>query len=477
MHVTKKKFLLYLISVLTLLYKCFIKEFLKKKIDNHKMAKSQNKNSAAAGLSNYELRWNDHIPYFTNIFQSLRDLNELTDVTFACEDGIVCAHKIVLSSCSGYLRILFTRLGTPHPVIFLKNTPVKLVRHILEFIYCGSVKVSKEELALVLNLGHSLQIQGLSKLKLSEDDDFGVDKRVDKLTKEREKLQESIASKVPLLPGEVKKSPRVSLNNGKGTELDLENNNNDLTNPKITRQSKTSVNVVQSKEKKTKEQSKASAKVVQSQKKKTKAPSKAFSKVVQNKKRKTRQQSRTSSKVIQNKEMKNKAQSNTSSKVIQNREKNDKRKNDEKYSKPEKPQQQKSLQEKLQKLQKSQTEKKKQNCKSKPDNKKIKTKVKPGIGSRVKKKNIAVANIKTNKKALADKLVTLKELKPIKFSTPTRSHYRYDPRLKNLIGKYYMDHGFSKAKKFFEKHFGFEIPDQTLWKMKGVFLANRRKSE
>ena len=128
---------------------------------------SNNKDSTGNGLSSYELRWNGHIPYFTSVFQSLHDLNELTDVTFACEDGIVGAHKLVLSSCSVYLRILFARLGTPHPVIFLKNTPVSLVRHVLEFIYCGSVNVSKEELALVLSLGHSLQIHGLTKLKLS----------------------------------------------------------------------------------------------------------------------------------------------------------------------------------------------------------------------------------------------------------------------------------------------------------------------
>jgi len=171
--------------------------------------------TGGSGLSNYELRWNDHIPYFTTVFQSLREMNELTDVTFACEDGVVGAHKLVLSSCSPYLRALFARLAVPHPVIFLRNTPRALVHHLMEFVYSGIVSVPEGQLAMVLNLGHSLQIQGLTMLKLSrENEDSSA----------TDEVADEIGSEPQLLPGEIRPTPNYALHNGEETEYDSESN-------------------------------------------------------------------------------------------------------------------------------------------------------------------------------------------------------------------------------------------------------------
>jgi len=170
--------------------------------------------TGGCGLSNYELRWNDHIPYFTSALQSLREQNELTDITFACEDGVVGAHKLVLSSCSPYLRALFARLAVPHPVIFLRNTPRILVHHLMEFVYSGIVSIPEGQLAMVLNLGHSLQIQGLTMLKLSrENEDSASDEVADE-----------IGSEPQLLPGEIRPTPDYALHNGEEMEYDAEGN-------------------------------------------------------------------------------------------------------------------------------------------------------------------------------------------------------------------------------------------------------------
>lgn len=174
-------------------------------------------------MNSYQLRWNDHIPYFTNILQGLREQNELTDVTFACEDGIVVAHKLVLSSCSAYLRVLFTRLCTPHPVIFLKNTPSSVVRQLMEFVYCGSVDVSEKDLVEVMTLGKSLQIQGLEKFQVPEEDvsnEINISCRVS----DDGSPTTEVRSESPFPPGDVKDPPDY-LFNGKNIEYDAVNNN------------------------------------------------------------------------------------------------------------------------------------------------------------------------------------------------------------------------------------------------------------
>ncbi|CAL4196007.1 unnamed protein product, partial [Meganyctiphanes norvegica] len=384
---------------------------------------SNNTEFIEPGLNSYELRWNDHIPYFTKVFQSLRDLNELTDVTFACEDGIVCAHKLVLSSCSAYLRILFARLGTPNPVIFLKNTPVSLVRHVLEFIYCGSVNVSKEELALVLNLGHSLQIRGLFKLKLSRDNDSCGDEIVDKLTKEREMLQEKIASDLPLLPGDVKKT---------------QNN--------INIQPKTTSKIIKNQDNRNK-----------------KTNSKCGDEIVDKltKERKMLQEKNASDTPLLPGDVK-KTQNNiniqpkTTSKIIKNQDNRNKKTNS-----------------KSKKMQNSLAQKQNQNHKSKPKTKKIKSVIKQERGSKFKQRNISLANSNTNKKEVTEEVEICSKFKPRKIITPSkRIIHNYDPRLKQMLGKYCVEHGYIKTKIYFENIFGFKIPDKTLARMKYSFLSN-----
>ncbi|CAL4222573.1 unnamed protein product [Meganyctiphanes norvegica] len=183
-----------------------------------------------ASANNYQLRWNDHIPYFTNILQGLREQNELTDVTFACEDGIVVAHKLVLSSCSAYLRVLFSRLGTPHPVIFLKNTPSSVVRQLMEFVYCGSVDVSEKDLVEVMSLGKSLQIQGLGKFKLPKKD-VSNEENASSIIPEDKSTTTNIRSKSPLLPGEIREPPDYILFNQQDLEHECDAENNNIEEP------------------------------------------------------------------------------------------------------------------------------------------------------------------------------------------------------------------------------------------------------
>ena len=48
------------------------------------------------------LRWNDFETSISGAFKELRDDKDFFDVTLACEDNQVQAHKVILSACSPY---------------------------------------------------------------------------------------------------------------------------------------------------------------------------------------------------------------------------------------------------------------------------------------------------------------------------------------------------------------------------------------
>lgn len=55
----------------------------------------------------YCLRWNNFQANITSQFEALRDDEDFTDVTIACEGQKLQAHKVVLSACSPFFKELF----------------------------------------------------------------------------------------------------------------------------------------------------------------------------------------------------------------------------------------------------------------------------------------------------------------------------------------------------------------------------------
>ena len=68
----------------------------------------QGKNQVLVMSEKLCLQWNDFKDNAINAFGSLRDDNDFTDVTLACEDGKqVEVHKVVLASSSQSMDVLF----------------------------------------------------------------------------------------------------------------------------------------------------------------------------------------------------------------------------------------------------------------------------------------------------------------------------------------------------------------------------------
>ncbi|KAK7071991.1 hypothetical protein SK128_024332 [Halocaridina rubra] len=120
----------------------------------------------AGNIPYYLLRWSDHIHNYSEVFQTLKEEDEFMDCSIACDDGVVNAHKIVLAGCSPYLRTLLRRANNPHPIIYLVNVCKSTILLLLEFIYKGQAHIPKTRLPQLIALGKSMQIKGLSQIRL-----------------------------------------------------------------------------------------------------------------------------------------------------------------------------------------------------------------------------------------------------------------------------------------------------------------------
>ena len=55
----------------------------------------------------FSLRWNNYLHHITEAFDSLREDENLVDVTLCCEGRKIKAHKMLISACSSYFREIF----------------------------------------------------------------------------------------------------------------------------------------------------------------------------------------------------------------------------------------------------------------------------------------------------------------------------------------------------------------------------------
>ena len=108
------------------------------------------------------LRWNDFEANISTALQELRDDKDFFDVTVACEDDQLQAHKVILSACSPFFRAVLKRNPHPHPLLYLKGVNYRELVSILNFMYHGEVNIAQEELNSFLAVAEELQVKGLT---------------------------------------------------------------------------------------------------------------------------------------------------------------------------------------------------------------------------------------------------------------------------------------------------------------------------
>ena len=108
------------------------------------------------------LRWNDFESNISSAFRELRDDKDFFDVTIACDDEQIMAHKVILSACSPFFRNILRRNHHQHPLLYLKGVSYSDLQSVLNFMYHGEVSVAQEELNSFLSVAEDLRVKGLT---------------------------------------------------------------------------------------------------------------------------------------------------------------------------------------------------------------------------------------------------------------------------------------------------------------------------
>lgn len=95
-------------------------------------------------------------------FRELRDDADFFDITLACEDKQVQAHKVILSACSPWFRGVLKKNPHQHPLLYLKGVRHSDLISVLNFMYHGEVNVSQDELNSFLAVAEELSVKGLT---------------------------------------------------------------------------------------------------------------------------------------------------------------------------------------------------------------------------------------------------------------------------------------------------------------------------
>lgn len=89
------------------------------------------------------LKWNNHQSNLIDVFDELLENESFVDVTLACEGVSLKAHKVVLSACSPFFKMLLKENPCKHPIIIMKDMKYDQLKDILQFMYKGEVSISQ----------------------------------------------------------------------------------------------------------------------------------------------------------------------------------------------------------------------------------------------------------------------------------------------------------------------------------------------
>jgi len=109
------------------------------------------------------LKWNDFQDNTNAAFGSLRNDNDFSDVTLACEDDHqIAAHKVILAAASPFFENLLRRNKHPHPLIYMRGVKSEDLVAIIDFLYYGEANVYQESIDAFLALAEELSLKGLT---------------------------------------------------------------------------------------------------------------------------------------------------------------------------------------------------------------------------------------------------------------------------------------------------------------------------
>ena len=110
----------------------------------------------------FSLKWNDFEKNLSEVFRELKEDTALCDVTLACGDEEVSAHKLILSACSPVFKNIFKRHNHRHTLLYLHGFTFSQLQSVLTFMYLGEVDIEQDQLNSFLLIAEHLQVKGLT---------------------------------------------------------------------------------------------------------------------------------------------------------------------------------------------------------------------------------------------------------------------------------------------------------------------------
>ena len=108
------------------------------------------------------VKWGDFQENIKSSFTGLRGSSDFADVTLACEDGEVEAHKLILSACSPFFERLLKRYKHhQQQLIFMRGLKASQLMALIDYIYQGEVNILQEDLDGFLLIAEELELKGL----------------------------------------------------------------------------------------------------------------------------------------------------------------------------------------------------------------------------------------------------------------------------------------------------------------------------
>ena len=114
------------------------------------------------GSEKFCIRWNDFEKNISGAFREFKDDEDFFDVTLACDDEQIQAHKVILSACSPFFRNILRRNAHPAPLLYLKGVKYTDLQSVVNFMYHGEVNVAQEKLSSFLAVAEDLKVKGLT---------------------------------------------------------------------------------------------------------------------------------------------------------------------------------------------------------------------------------------------------------------------------------------------------------------------------
>jgi len=169
------------------------------------------------------LRWNDFETNISVAFRELRDDKDFFDVTLACDDEQIQAHKMILSACSPFFRNILRRNPHQHPLLYLKGVKYSDLQSVLNFMYHGEVNVAQEELNSFLSVAEDLRVKGLTQNQAEPNTQSANQNNVKSISSTKVSQQQRVPIKDPIPPKRLPAPTPVQFSSpGQGMDDDIQ---------------------------------------------------------------------------------------------------------------------------------------------------------------------------------------------------------------------------------------------------------------